>query len=199
MIFFSKPIILLLRPEYLEATVLFPTLTLAAIFFGLGQVFLSNIYALGKTKLHRNIWIFLSVLFLLLAPALIKLYSAQGLASAYLISSVASLATGYYFIKKILNLRIDWKNLLKIVVSSAIFLLFLLLSDLAQFNLVIKIMIVLFGSIVYLLVLIPLKFYKSEDVRILTIFAEKSPLFRRQFLFLANFLSKWLEKGNKSK
>jgi len=192
LIFFSKPVILLLRPEYLEATTLFPTLTIAAIFFGLGQVFLSNIYAIGKTKLHRNIWILLSIMFLFLAPFLIELYSAQGLALAYLTSSVIVLILGYYFIRKILDLKIQWRNLFKVVISSVVFLSFLLFSDLSEVSLFIKISIALLGGVVYLLVLIPLRFYKSEDVRILTIFAEKSPLFRKQFFFLAKFLSKYV-------
>jgi O-antigen/teichoic acid export membrane protein len=193
LVFFSRPIILLLRPEYMGATVLFPTLTLAAIFFGLSQVFLSNIYALGKTKLHRNIWIFLSIVFLVLAPILIKLYSAQGLALSYLISSALALFMGYHFIKKILNLKIRWTNLLKVVISSIIFSFFLLLADLLEVSLIIKILVALSGSIIYLAVLIPLRFYIQEDVRVLEFIAIKIPFLKKQISGLAKFLSKRLE------
>lgn len=197
LVFFSTPIILLLRPEYLGATVLFPALTLAAILFGLSQVFLSNIYALGKTKLHRNIWIFLSIVFLVLAPFLIKLYSAQGLASSYLISSVLAFFISYHFIKKILNLKIRWTNLLKVVTSSIIFSFFLLLSDLLEVPLIIKILVALSGSIVYLVVLIPLRFYIQEDIRVLEFIATRITFSKKQILSLAKFLSKWLEPNQK--
>jgi O-antigen/teichoic acid export membrane protein len=193
LVFFSRPIILLLRPEYLGAIVLFPTLTLAAIFFGLSQVFLSNLYALGKTKLHRNIWIFSSIVFLVFAPLLIKLYSAQGLALSYLISSVLVFFFSYHFIKKILNLKMRWRNLLKVAGSSVVFFLFLLLADLLEASLLIKILVALSGVIAYLVLLLPLRFYTQQDIRLLELIATKVPILKKQILSLAKFISKWLE------
>jgi O-antigen/teichoic acid export membrane protein len=190
LIFFSKPILLLLRSEYLEVSNLLSILAVASVFFGLGNLFLSSLYAVGKTKLNRNIWIVSSLIFLIINPILIKLYSAQGLAISYLLSSLFFLILGYYFINKVLTLKVDWKNLSKLLFSSVLFLPFLYVADIMQLDLIIKIAFTILGGIVYLLVLVPLKFYQRDEVKILIFLGKKLPLFKNFLFKLANFLSK---------
>jgi O-antigen/teichoic acid export membrane protein len=192
LIFFSKPILLLLRSEYLEVSNLLSILAVASVFFGLGNLFLSSLYAVGKTKLNRNIWIVSSLIFLIINPILIKLYSAQGLAISYLLSSLFFLILGYYFINKVLTLKVDWKNLSKLLFSSVLFLPFLYVADIMQLDLIIKIAFTILGGIVYLLVLVPLKFYQRDEVKILIFLGKKLPLFKNFLFKLASFLSKYV-------
>jgi len=193
LISFAKPILLLLRHEYLEATNLLSMLVVASMAFGLANLFLSSLYAAGKPKLSRNIWIVSATFFLFISPLLIKAYSSQGLAFAYLISSLLIFYLSYSFIKKVLRLKLRWKNLLKLVFSSVIFFSFLLLSDLLETSLLIKILVALSGAVAYLALLIPLKFYTQQDVRLLELIATKAPILKKQILGLAKFLSEWLE------
>lgn len=195
LVFFAKPLMLLFGTEYLVASSLFPPLALAAVFMSMSQIFLSNIYALGRTKLHRDIWLVSSAVFLILTSVLITLYSSEGLALAYLLSSAITLLLSYYFVKKIIKLKIQPRSLIKIVLSSLIFFSFLFVADISQFDLAIKILFVLVGGIFYLLVLVPLKFYRKEDVQLLDFIAKRLPVFKKIISNLSRFLSKHISTG----
>ncbi|MEM7821755.1 MAG: oligosaccharide flippase family protein [Candidatus Aenigmatarchaeota archaeon] len=194
LIFFSKPILLLLRREYIEVTCILSILTIASLLFGLGQLFLSTLYAVGKTKLNRNIWVASALIFLLISSILIKLYSAQGLAISYTSASLIFLFLGYHYLKKTLIFRIDWRNLLKLVIPFILLFLFFYFADTIQASLLIKIIFAVFGGFVYLLTLIPLRFYKKEDLKILHIILEKLPIMRKQFLAFLKWFSKYVQK-----
>lgn len=193
LIFFSKHVLLLLRSEYIQMTDILPILTIASVSFGLGQLFLSSLYAIGKTQLNRNIWVISALTFVLISPILIGIYSAQGLAISYTITSFIFLILGYYFIKKTLKLKIDWRNLFKLTLPLCFLSLFFYLIDTIQTSLLIKIILTIFGGFIYLLVLIPLKFYKKEDVKILHIIFERLPMMRKQFLVLLKWFSKYVQ------
>jgi O-antigen/teichoic acid export membrane protein len=197
-VLFSKPIILIFsRPEYLQATQLFPILTLAAVIYGCGNIFLNNLYALGEPKVNRNIVIVTTATFLLLAIPLVYTYSALGLCLAYLITVTVLALLSYFFIKKRLKKVLPSKSILKLIVASLISLA--VLYFLASFTegILYGLIFSLISGLIYLSVLIPMKFYTREDVKILELFANKSPIFRkqiRQFLkifskFAQNFIS----------
>jgi len=194
LIFFSNPILLLLRKEYIEVGNILSILTIASFFFGLGNIFLSSLYAIGKTKLNRNIWIACALIFLLISPIFINIYSSHGLAISYLVSSTIFLFLGYHFIKKLTLLKINWKNLSKLILAFLLLLIFFKIADIIQANLIIKILFAILGGVSYLLALIPLRFYTKEDVRILSIISEKLPFGKKQLLFLIDLLSNWLEE-----
>ncbi|MEM3393644.1 MAG: oligosaccharide flippase family protein [Candidatus Methanomethylicia archaeon] len=194
LIFFSKPILLLIRSEYAGVTDILSILTIASILFGLGQLFSHNLYAIGKTKLNRNIWIISAIIFLLISPILINLYSAQGLAISFTLASLIFLILGYHFIRKTITLKIDWINLLKLIIPLSLLFIFFYIADIIQANLLIKIIFAVFGGIVYLLILIPLRFYKKYDLRILYIIFEKLPIMKRQFLIFLKWFSKYVHK-----
>lgn len=193
LIFFSKPLLLLLRNEYIEVIDVLSILAIASILFGLGQLFLSSLYAIGKTKLNRNIWITSAIIFLLISPILIRLYSAQGLAISFLLTSLIFLFLGYYFINKILKLRIELKNLFKLIIPLFLLSIFFYFADVVKANLLIKIIFAVFGCTVYLLVLIPLKFYRKEDLKILHIISKKLPIMKRQFLVFLKWFSRYVQ------
>jgi hypothetical protein len=101
---------------------------------------------------------------------------------------------GYHFIKKLTLLKINWKNLFKLILAFLLVLTFFKVADIIQANLIIKILFAILGGVSYLLALIPLRFYTKEDVRILSIISEKLPFGKKQLLFLIDLLSNWLEE-----
>ena len=191
LVIFSRQVILIFsRPEYLEATQLFPVLALAAIVYGCGNVFLNNIYALGKPKVNRNIVIVTTTIFLLLAIPLTSKFSALGLSLAYL-SAVTILALlSYFFIKKYSKITLPWGSILKLVAASLISLIFLYFITSFTQGLFFGLIFAFISGLIYLSVLIPMKFYMMEDVRALELVANKSPILRKQISCLAKFLSK---------
>jgi O-antigen/teichoic acid export membrane protein len=144
--------------------------------------------------LNRNIWIACALIFLLISPILINIYSSHGLAISYLISSTIFLFLGYHFLKKSILLKINWKNLSKLILAFPLLLTFFKVADIIQANLIIKILFAILGGVSYLLALIPLRFYTKEDIRILSIISEKLPFGKKQLLFLIDLLSNWLEE-----
>lgn len=193
LIFFSKPILLLIRGEYVEVTDILSILAIAAISFGLGQLFLSSLYAIGRTKLNRDIWILSALIFLSISPILIKLYSAQGLAASFMLTSLILLALGYYFTSKLLKLKIDWQNLLKLGIPLCLLCLFFYFADVIQADLPIKIIFALLGGLIYLFVSVPIRFYKKEDLRVLQIISVRSPILKGWALALVKWFSRYVE------
>lgn len=191
---FSKPIILLFsQPQYLPATKLLPLLAFGAVFFAYGNFFLSNLYAIRKPTINRNISVATAVLFLALALPLTYLYSSFGLASAYFTSTVILTLVGYYYLKKHLPFDIQFKNIFKIVFSLLVFLGLLYVADVIVYNFFVKLAIAFIAGLVYLIVLIPLKFYSVEDIKIINAVGEKIPTYLRKYIkYLSKFLMKFV-------
>jgi len=191
LIIFSKQVILIVsRAEYLPASQLFPILAFASIIYGLGNVFLSNLYAIGKTKLNRNIVILTTVTFFIIAVPLIKHYSAFGLSLAYFFAVTTLSLLSFFFMKKFLKITLPWKNLWKIVIASSISFCFLYFAVSLTPGLLIGIVFAIIAGIIYLTILIPLRFYSREDVETLEFLSTKLPFFKKQILLLVKLLSK---------
>ena len=189
LILFSREIILLFaKSEYLLATPLFPVLGPALIIFGCGEIFLSSLYAIGKPKINRDIIILTSILFLVSSIPLTYLFSSYGLSFAYLISVTILMLSSYFYSKKYLPLKLPTRNILKIFISSAIFLLICYFTSSLIIYFIIKLIIVTFGFFFYLFLLLFLKFYSMDDVKILEFLGKKIPFFGRYILIIANFL-----------
>jgi len=194
MLVFSKYIILLLsKPDFLPSTSYFPILIPAAIFNGLGLIFQTNIYAIGYPKKSRDISIFIALLFLSLSVPLTYFYSAFGLSFSYLITMIFFFLISFFNLRKFLKIKFPWGDFKKIVISSLIIslVLFLLRPFVDSLFLFISasIVIVLF----YLLVLLFLKFYRTEDVKILEFLSHNIP-FGNRFTFLIDFLKSKVKK-----
>lgn len=189
---FSRPVILIFsRSEYLPASQLFPILALAAIIYGCGNIFLSNIYAIGKPKINRNIVILTTLTFLLLAIPLTLKFSALGFCIAYLIAATILASLSFFYIKKYLKIVLFWQPVVKILLSVLVFSIFLYISDIIPFHMIIKFAVVFIGAVSYVLILIPLKFYIKEDVIILQFIAERISVLRKLLLNLSNFILKY--------
>jgi len=190
---FSRELVLLLSErEYLSSSQFLPLLTLASFFFGFGNFFLTCLYGIRKTKFARNISLFFTFIFLILALSLTYFFSAWGLSTAYFITTSLYLPTTFIFVKKFLKVKGIAKSFIKILFASAIFGILLFSSEIFALKLYLKILILLIAGLFYFILLIPLRFYQYEEVRILNYLGKRAPVFKNIFFSLANFLSKYV-------
>jgi O-antigen/teichoic acid export membrane protein len=194
LIIFSKQVIVIFSSEkYLEASSLFPILAIASVIYGLGNLFLSNLYAVGKTKLNRNIVLLAVVTFLAIVYPLTKLYSALGMAISYFTSILVLSIVSYFYIKKFLSVEMPKKDFIKILISSLISFAFLYLTTKITYGILIDFILLAFAGAIYLFTLALLKFYKREDVKVLEFFEERTPFLKKSIRNLKNFLEKFIE------
>ena len=194
LIIFSKQVIVIFSSEkYLEASNLFPILAIASVIYGLGNVFLSNLYAIGKTKLNRNIVLLTVFTFLVLVYPLTKKYSALGMAISYFTSILVLSIISFFYIKKFLNVEIPKKDFIKILISSLISFSFLYFAVKITSGLLIGFLLLIIAGVFYLILLLILKFYKREDVKILEFIASKLPKFRKWVSTVKDVLERFSE------
>lgn len=193
LLLFSKTAILLFsRAEYLPASKFFPLLILASVIYGFGNVFNKNIYAIGQMKVNRNIVIAVTLVFILLAFPLIYLFSAMGSALAYFISTLLLGSLSFFYLRKFLKLSLPWNNIGKLMVS-AIVSFGALYAIMSVFKgLLIGIVFGCIAILLYLVILIPLKFLTKDDIKILDFLIEKSPILNKKMVGLRNFLSRFV-------
>jgi len=191
LILFSKPVILLFsRAEYLSASQLFPILALGSIIYGCGSIFLGSLYAMGKTKIYRNILIVTTVTFLIFAIPLIHILSGLGSAIAYTLSATILALLSFFYTRKFLKLDFHWKNIMKLIVPTLISFGFLYLVTRFTQGLFIGIIFAVISCLIYLVILIPLKFYTIDDIKILDFLIKRTPILKKEIAKLRNFLSK---------
>ncbi len=187
----AEPLILLVsRSEYLSAYSLFPTVALASIFYAIGNVFNSGLYfASGKTKLYRNIIVATTLLFLFVSFPLTYYFSSFGMATSYMIAMLFTAILGYIFIKKHIPLELPKKNIAKLLIASIVlYAAIQAFSPLIQ-DIILGSFIVLSCGVVYLLILIPLKFYREDDIKALYYIATRSPILKKQLVRLVEIIS----------
>ena len=191
-IFSKQAILFFSRVEYLEASSLFPILITASLIFGMRNIFLSNLYAIGKTKIYSNIILLTTFIFFILVFPLVNKFSSLGIAISYLLSVLVSAILGYFYLEKSLLFKVPLIPISKAVLSSS--LSFLLLYYLTRFTSgITDYLLVLFSGAVYLIVLYFMKFYRKEDVRILEIGMEKISFLKPFLKPVITILSKNLE------
>jgi len=190
LLIFSKQIVLIFsREEYLSATIIFPILVPTSFLFGIGEIFLSNLYAIGKPKTQRDIVIVTTLLFFIFSFFLIPRFSSLGIALSYFFSSLLRLLLGYFYLKKSFPLKLPLNEFFKCLVSSL--LAFSLLYYLSRFT--VGLMDYIFAGIcgiLYLIFLYIMRFYNRDDVRIVEIIQLRIPFFKPFLEQLRNFLSK---------
>jgi stage V sporulation protein B len=194
LIIFSKQVIVIFSSEeYLEASDLFPILAIASVIYGLGNVFLSNLYAIGKTKLNRNIVLLTVTTFLAIVYPLTKIYSALGMAISYFTSILVLSIVSYFYIKKFLRIEMPKKDFTKILISSLISFAFLYLTTKITSGILIDFILLVFAGAIYIFTLALLKFYKREDVKVLEFFEERTPILKKTIRNIKTFLEKFIE------
>jgi O-antigen/teichoic acid export membrane protein len=192
-IMFSKNLIFLFsRKEYLPATVLFPFICLATVFLSAGDVFNTCLYSTGKAKIQRNIILATLAVFLMVSVPLTYLFSATGMAISYAISMFMLSYLSYYYANKFIRVKLDFKPLFKLIASSAAMAIFLYLTSTFVYGLLSVAVFGLIGTAIYLLALIPLKFYNEEDVKVIRFLGEKVPALQRPMNKIADLLSRFV-------
>ena len=177
--------------DYISASTYFPILIPAAILFGLGGTLNINIYAIGKPNLSRNIIVVTAILFLSLSIAGVNYFSALGISVAYLTSMLFYFVLNLIYIRKFLTIKIFTKDILKILFSSIAAGLLLLLFYPMVSNIISLGAISISYMIIYLIILLPLKFYRPEDIRVLEFFSGKIPQLSKSLLKIINFVKKF--------
>jgi len=193
LITFSKPIILFYSSsDYLEASNLFPILAISSLIFGCGTVLLNNLFAIGKPKIQRNILIITGLLFLSLSVPLTILFSSLGISIAYGFSTIILSILSFYYIKKYLRFDFPITDIMKLFVGSIISFSFLFLMSLFVKNLFLGIILFGVASLIYSMILIPLKFYNKEDIMVINYLEKKSPILKKQINLIKEFLSRFV-------
>ena len=189
LIIFSRYAVLLFStPDFLPSTQYFFILIPGAILYGIGTIFSSNLYAIGKPKIRMNIWILSSILFLILSLILTSYFSTLGLSFSYLISMLFHFLLSYIYIKKFVKINIFIGDLLKILLSSLTILLILFIIKPFIHDIFILTLTLFPISLFYLGILLFTNFYRAEDVRILRFFGEKIPIVGKYILNIANYV-----------
>ena len=196
LVLFSRYVILLFsNPEFLPSTQYFPILITAAIFLGIGNVFLPNLYAMGKPIQHRNITIVSSLCFLATSIILTNYFSALGLSFSFLIAMFLRFLLSFIYIRKHLKINFFIKDILKISISSLIITLASIFLRLFVHDIFLLALILPFIVIFYLFILLFMKFYRQEDIRILNYFGKRISFLRKIILSISDFIeNKGLKK-----
>jgi len=187
-LFFSKP-------EYLSATTLLPYLVFASMFYGLGSLLLYNLYAIGEPKKYRDCHLIVTLVYLILAIPLTYYFSGIGLAISYLSSTFLLFILGIYLLKKYLAIRLPTSDIVRIVVGVLVSSLFLLLFRPYIPNFWLAGVFVTMAILIYLLILLKLNFYLEEDLKVLDFLGERSPILKKQIIWLKKYLSQFVTRS----
>jgi O-antigen/teichoic acid export membrane protein len=191
---FPKYIVLFMsKPEFIESASYFSMLVPASALYGLGIIFLNSIYIIGYPKKSRNISIVTSLFFLLVSIPLINYFSAAGLSFAYLMSMALFFVMSFIVLKKLIKIKFPFNDFKKIVLASLTIslLLYLLRPFVNSFFWIIPFGII--SAAFYLSVLLWLRFYRIEDIKILEFLSDHLPL-GKYLLPIINFLKNKIKK-----
>jgi len=189
LIIFSKYAILLFSSsQYLSAAAYFPILVPAAVLTGMGGIFYTNIYAIGKPNTERNIMVASALLFLVTSIFLTKYFSAIGLSFAQLITASLLFSLSFIYIRKYLRFKFFVSDTLKILFSTFIVVSVLLILRQFILSIFTLALIIVPVGLLYLIVLLFVNFYRTEDIVILEYLGEKIPVIGKYLLAIANFI-----------
>ena len=192
---FSDEIILFFsQPQYLPASQLIPIVAPASILLGIGQILASNIFAIGKPNVTRNITIVTTVIFLGLSIPGTYLFSSMGMAYAYLISMVFLVISSYLYLRRAIHLEVDWAAMAKISVATLIFAAFMYALSAVFTSMTAKVVVILLGAVVYFAVLLPLRYYSTDELNIIRYLASRSKSMKRRLGPLERLLSKFVRE-----
>ena len=188
LIVFSKQMVLVYSaPEFLPSSLYLPILVPASLLYGTGTIFLMHIYAIGKPKLHRDIMILIAICFLIISPILTTYFSVLGVSLAFLLVMLFRFLLSLKYIRKYLKIELFLKDNLKIFLSSFIISIISILFKALITNIFILVLFLIPIALAYFYILFILKFYGTEDIKILTYFGKRVPFFGKYMLSIANF------------
>lgn len=174
---FSRQIILFFsQPQYLPTADLLPIVAPAAILLGIGQILVSNIFAVGKPNVTRNITVAVTLIFLAASIYGTYAFSYFGMAWAYLISMAVLVVSSYAYLRRHVKLDVDWAAMLKIFIATLVMAAFANpLNSLAS-SVPLKVLVILAAAGVYFAMLVPLRYYSMDEVKIVRYLSSRSKL-----------------------
>lgn len=165
--------------SYMNGYMLLPLLAFANLILGIGNFFLTALYALGKPKLSQNIQVLRSIVFFSIALLFTKRYSFMAIGYAFLAVGTVTLLTSFSFLKRFYKIKIETKPMIKVLVSTTIFLLVLYHFKSYGSSVVSISSIIVLASAIYLLSLLLLRFFEKEDLKLLKDLESKVPRLNR--------------------
>lgn len=190
---FSGTIILFFSSgDFLEARPLLPIVGFAAFLFGIGGILNMSIYAIRKPNVSRNITILTLVIFLALSIPLTLTMSVTGMAIAYISSIFVFCATSMLYLRKFIGFSPDWLSLGKIGIAVLIFSSLLFGIDYLISESAVKLAAAVAALVMYVFLLIPLRFYRKEDLTILDFLAKRTPVGKKVFSGIRDIISKYV-------
>lgn len=186
---FSREVILFFsQPQYISAAELLPIVAPAAILLGIGQILVSNIFAIGKPIVTRNITIAVTILFIAMSIPATFMFSHFGMAYSYLVSMLVLVVTSFMYLNRKIGLSIEWKSIGKIMAAVLVFVAIALPLNGLTSSIPVKIAIALVGVAAYFLVLVPIRYYSMDEISILRYITSRSRSLRQKTAFLEKFL-----------
>jgi peptidoglycan biosynthesis protein MviN/MurJ (putative lipid II flippase) len=173
----------------LPAVPLFLPLAIASLILGSGRIYTGNLYVIGQTRVCRNINLITCFIFFLLAPLLIIYMSAQGLALAYGFAALFLSFIAFWCLRKLLPLTAPFAYLGKLALATACASVFLFMAVKRAGWMWFKLLCVGFAGLIYFLALLPLRFYREEDARVLEFAARRLRI--RSLLSVAQFVRRY--------
>lgn len=179
------------RPAYLPGTKALSILGIVGLVYGIGNTLLNTLYALGKPKLNRNIMIGTVIIYLLLSIPLSTIYGSVGMASTYLVAFSFLFISSLFFTRKLYKLHLNHNYILKVLFSSLVWLVVLITATFLSNSVYMFIVFSLVGLPFYIILLLGLKTFDTDDLRVLREFRK---IFPKSFSFIFEFLEKLIKR-----
>lgn len=161
----AEPILLLIStPEIAnQGYIVTPFVAFGMLVFGLGAVaFGKPLFLAKKTHISMINWIFVAAINVSLNFILIPIIGLVGAALATMLSFTFGFIFGTYFSIRYFDFVVDWKSIIKILISSAI--MSFVLFQLSPSDPVDLLATISFASIVYLVSIFSLKTISSDEI-----------------------------------
>jgi O-antigen/teichoic acid export membrane protein len=172
----SVPLVLFFsNTEKIGAAGYVPVLAIGAAFLGIANPILMGIFAIGEPKKYRNCYIASTAVYLVSAPVLTYLYSGMGLAAAYMLSSLALLISGWIYAKRSIGFGVPIIMWIKIGAALAISMAYLWFCLSLVHVMLLQFAAGASSAVLYFLVLLPLRFYNKDDLKVFDYMVEKIP------------------------
>ncbi len=190
LIFSKYAVLLFSSSDYVSATIYFPILIPAAILVGLSTLFHMTLYAVGKPQIQRNTIVITTIMFILISIPLTYYLSAIGLSIGYLTSMTLLFILNLFFIKKYLKPKFFVNDIFKVLFSSLLIASILYFIQPFVQSIFTLVLISIPIGLLYLIILLFIRFYRVEDVELLEFFGKKIPFMTEYCLSLSNFIRK---------
>jgi O-antigen/teichoic acid export membrane protein len=179
------------KPAYLPGANALSLLGIVGLVYGIGNILLNMLYAIGKPELNRNIMIGTLIIYLLLSIPLSIFYGSFGMATTYLIAFFFLFSSSLYFTRKFYRLNINYKYILKVLLSSSVWLLVLITATFLSNSIYVFIFAGLVGFFLYTFLLLILKAFNADDLKMLREFKK---IFPKSFSFIFEFLERLISR-----